>query len=53
MGVGAGLQNLGNTCYVNAALQCLSHTLPLASWMVSQEQATLCLAHSACTLCAM
>ena len=52
-GVGAGLQNLGNTCYVNAALQCLSHTLPLASWMVSQQHATLCPAHSACTLCAM
>ncbi|XP_055417882.1 ubiquitin carboxyl-terminal hydrolase 17-like protein 6 [Bubalus kerabau] len=52
-GVGAGLQNLGNTCYVNAALQCLSHTPPLASWMVSQPHATLCPARSACTLCAM
>ncbi|XP_061258440.1 ubiquitin carboxyl-terminal hydrolase 17-like protein 6 [Bos javanicus] len=52
-GVGAGLQNLGNTCYVNAALQCLSHTPPLASWMVSQQHATLCAARSACTLCAM
>lgn len=52
-GVGAGLQNLGNTCYVNAALQCLSHTPPLASWMVSQQHATLCPARSACTLCAM
>ena len=51
--MGAGLQNLGNTCYVNAALQCLSHTPPLASWMVSQQHATLCPARSACTLCAM
>ncbi|KAB0353790.1 hypothetical protein FD755_023515 [Muntiacus reevesi] len=41
-GVGAGLQNLGNTCYVNAALQCLSHTPPLASWVVSQQHTTLC-----------
>ncbi|KAM9698786.1 LOW QUALITY PROTEIN: ubiquitin carboxyl-terminal hydrolase 17-like protein 6 [Dama dama] len=52
-GVGAGLQNLGNTCYVNAALQCLSHTPPLASWMVSQQHATLCPASTSCTLCAM
>ncbi|XP_065794608.1 ubiquitin carboxyl-terminal hydrolase 17-like protein 6, partial [Muntiacus reevesi] len=52
-GVGAGLQNLGNTCYVNAALQCLSHTPPLASWVVSQQHATLCPARTSCTLCAM
>ncbi|XDC54390.1 hypothetical protein R6Z07M_005572 [Ovis aries] len=52
-GVGAGLQNLGNTCYVNAALQCLSHTPPLASWLVSRQHATLCPAGGSCTLCAM
>ena len=52
-GVGTGLQNLGNTCYVNAALQCLSHTPPLASWMVSQQHATLCPARTSCMLCAM
>ncbi|KAB0338178.1 hypothetical protein FD754_024765 [Muntiacus muntjak] len=52
-GVGARLQNLGNTCYVKTALQCLSHTLPLASWMVSQHHTTLCRAHTSCTLCTM
>uniref|UniRef100_A0A9L0TLS3 Ubiquitin specific peptidase 42 n=1 Tax=Equus caballus TaxID=9796 RepID=A0A9L0TLS3_HORSE len=35
--VGAGLQNLGNTCFANAALQCLTYTPPLANYMLSHE----------------
>ena len=27
----AGLQNLGDSCYLNAGVQCLSHTVPLRS----------------------
>ena len=29
-----GLKNLGNTCYMTAALQCLSHTEPLRKYFL-------------------
>ncbi len=30
-----GFKNLGNTCYLNAALQCLTHTKELARYFLS------------------
>uniref|UniRef100_A0A8C3X2V2 Ubiquitin carboxyl-terminal hydrolase n=1 Tax=Catagonus wagneri TaxID=51154 RepID=A0A8C3X2V2_9CETA len=51
--VGAGLQNLGNTCYVNAALQCLTHTPPLASSLLSGQHLKACQKQPFCMLCAM
>ncbi|XP_073898979.1 ubiquitin carboxyl-terminal hydrolase 17-like protein 6 [Castor canadensis] len=49
--VGAGLQNLGNTCYMNATLQCLTYTAPLANYMLSQEHSQTCCPLNTCMIC--
>lgn len=49
--VGAGLQNLGNTCFANAALQCLTYTPPLANYMLSHEHSKTCKCSVLCCVC--
>uniref|UniRef100_A0A453QYG8 USP domain-containing protein n=1 Tax=Aegilops tauschii subsp. strangulata TaxID=200361 RepID=A0A453QYG8_AEGTS len=40
--IGAGLQNLGNTCYLNSVLQCLTYTEPFAAYLQSGRHKSSC-----------
>lgn len=33
---GSGMQNVGNTCYLNSTLQALFHVPAFANWLVSE-----------------
>lgn len=40
--IGAGLQNMGNTCFLNSALQCLTYTAPFSNYMLTREHSKTC-----------
>ncbi|KAM9556254.1 uncharacterized protein ACIB01_007998 isoform 3-T3 [Guaruba guarouba] len=53
LSVGVGLQNLGNTCFLNSTLQCLTYTPPLANYMLSLEHTKSCHEKGFCMMCTL
>jgi ubiquitin carboxyl-terminal hydrolase 36/42 len=42
LGIGCGLRNVGNSCYLNAVLQCLTHTQPLTNFFICCDHSATC-----------
>eukprot|EP01083_Nonionella_stella_P137633 418780_1 len=50
-GVGSGLQNLGNSCFMNATLQCLCYTPPFINYINTKHHIKNCKTSGYCIFC--
>ncbi|XP_053301855.1 ubiquitin carboxyl-terminal hydrolase 42-like, partial [Pleuronectes platessa] len=51
--IGAGLKNMGNTCFLNSVLQCLTYTPPFANFLLTGEHSKTCDVPGFCMMCSM